>query len=212
MNKIAILAVIYHEPEWLQTCSCIAECSTVPVFLTDRQGTGSLARAFNQGFLTNDLNRFEYVWFLTNITFSPLILPVLLAKIQQGDFVGITPAFNSDHVHTRPVETDDVLEAPFIEFTAPMIRSAVFRQNLLDENLPYSGHDLDWGYRIRQKGHKLGVCHATKIEHVYIRHSQSKHPSTIDRLRLRDQFEEPTKQALRRKYGPDWFKKLRHFY
>lgn len=209
----AILSVIYYEPEWLETCKCLSAVNH-PTFFVDRNGTGSLAGAINNGFKRHCLGLFDYVWIITNVIFRPDTLDKLLTEMHNNpSYCAITPVFESDHPHTRPVSGNlDTVSVPFMEFTAPLVRGPVFAANMLDESMPYSGHDLDWGYRMRQKGYKLGAARSAKVDHVYIRHSASKHPATVARLRLRNVQEDLTKQTLARKYGPDWFNKLRFNY
>jgi GT2 family glycosyltransferase len=214
--KTAILSVVYYEPEWIQTCTDLANnAQGYPVFFVDRKGTGSLAHAFNSGFKTYQLWEFDYVWMLTNIRFGPNCLePLEQALEMRPPIAAISPTFDSDHAHHRPKrgsDTNDIIvrDVPFVEFTCPLVRSSVFKHDWLDENMPYSGHDLDWGHRMRMVGLKLGVHPGVKIEHKYIRHSKSRHPATIERARLRAAAEEPTKRALAAKYGPDWFDVVR---
>jgi len=214
-SKTAILMMVYHEPEWLQTVKCVAtHCPGVPVFFTDRNGTDGLAGAFNHGFFNHRLWEFDYVWFLTNIVFNSGdgLLKLIAALDCRPAIAAITPAFDSDHAHTRPKGHDMVDHVPFVEFTCPLVRASVFRHTMLDPEMPYSGHDLDWGYRVRRRKCLLGVHHGVVVGHTYIRHSSSAHPATVARKALRDAAEEPTKALLAAKYGPEWFKLLRYKY
>lgn len=199
---VCILSLIYEEPEWVQTKECIERLG-VSCFYVDRQGVGSMAKAYNDGFRENQCAQFDYVWFLSNVTFPKDCLEKLLAQMERGEFAAIHPSFHSDHAHTRPLLQDVLLEAPFLEFTAPLVRSSVYAQLLLDEEMPYWGHDIDWGHRVRELGQKLGVHHGTVVDHCYIRFA-SKHPVREARAQLRRDTDAATRAALVRKYGPDW--------
>jgi hypothetical protein len=212
--KVAILAVVYYEPSWTNTVVSLARVDGgAPLFLVDRSGVGGLSWALNTGFTRYSLRDYQYVWMVTNIEFGPSLLPELVRALDDlPDYAAITPTFPSDHAHTRPKGGHGVESTPFLEFTAPLVRSKAFQEHRLDEQMPYSGHDLDWGYRVRHAGWKVGVYHDATIRHVYIRHADKSHPITQERLRLRMAAEEPTKRLLGRKYGGDWFKKLRYNY
>jgi GT2 family glycosyltransferase len=69
--------------------------------------------------------------------------------------------------------------------------------------MPYWGHDLDWGYRVRQAGWTLAVDHDVEVGHTYIRNSKP-HPATVRRRKLRILSDEPTRRTLAQEYGPDW--------
>lgn len=207
--KTAILSVIYQEPDWHQTVDCIANHAPgYPVFFVDRKGTGSLAEAFNRGFKENNLIVYDLVWFLTNVRFGPRTLQRLEDHMWKTPYAAIHPAFESDHHHLRPKQVDEVFEVAFVEFTAPLVRSSIFANNPLDERMPYAGHDLDWGYRVRYAGHLIGVYHGVTVEHTYIRHNKRKHPVTALRANLRAATEEPTKQLLAQIYGENRQQKL----
>ena len=203
-NEVCIISVIYKEPEWKETEKLIDAIPDVPAFFVDRDGTGSLARAINAGFDKWGKD-FKFVWFITNIVFKPDCLKNLLAEIQNG-WAALTPAFKSDHKLCRP--GDEVREVPFVEFTAPIVRSDVFINFPLDEKMPYWGHDLDWGYRVRQSGYKLGCLSTETIDHIYIRNAKD-HPVTKARWNLRKRFNMSTGIALRNKYGKDYKKVLK---
>jgi GT2 family glycosyltransferase len=207
--KTAILSIIYYEPEWYQTVQDIADYAKgVPVFFADRGGTGSLAGAINRGFLQNRLwdldQEIEYVWVLTNVRFGPNALePLESAMDAMPRLAALHPSFDSDHLHLKQQPGRGVLEVPFVEFTAPLVRRRVFRDTQLDERMPYSGHDLDWGYRVRQRGYKLAVHHGVRINHTYIRNNSANHLVTLQRKTLREQHEQPTKDLIRKLYGPN---------
>jgi hypothetical protein len=206
MSKVAVVAVKYLEPEYVQTIECI-QALNVPVFYVDREGIGSLSMAINKGFNNNELTQFKYVWFLTNIIFEASVLQQLVDEMERTGFTAIHPCFESDHRHIRPIaKLNSIREVPFIEFTAPMIRTNVFELFQLDEDMPYWGQDLDWSYRVRSKGCKLGVHYGARVDHTYIRNNKNDHPVTEARKRLRNMTDDMTRQKLISKYGNNWKK------
>jgi len=89
-----------------------------------------------------------------------------------------------------------------------MVRSNVFYDYPLDEKMPYWGHDLDWGYRVRKAKHKLGCLCDEIIGHTYIRHFEN-HPITKKRKSLRNKTNADTTKALIEKHGKNWRRKLK---
>jgi hypothetical protein len=212
MNKVAILAMIYHEVDWLHTCAAIARLNRVPTFFADRQGINGLAGAFNGGFDSQELGRFEYVWFLTNVHFHSIDFWRLVDAMDANpEAAAIQPAYQSDHKHLRSDGSGLVRSVPFIEFTCPMVRSEVFRKYPLDPGMPYTGHDVDWSFRVLQAGWMLGVHNQVMLDHKYLRHLPDQHhPSTRERARLRKLAQAPTEARLADKYGSDWRTKLNY--
>lgn len=131
------------------------------------------------------------------------------AMIETG-CAAITPCFdNSDHLFQRPDGTAIVKTGiPYLEFTSPIVKTELLIEYPLDEKMPYWGHDLDWGHRIREAGYTLGVHHGVEIKHVYIRDQIDCDIITKERWKLRKQADQPTKAALIAKYGINWRSKL----
>lgn len=217
--KILIVSVIYLEPEWQETKSCIEAAKayteansshTVDVFYIDRKGIGSLSKAFNDGFKQGNGAEYDYVWFVTNVTFGEGHLFVLLRDIDLSNMfvklAAIHPSFESDHKHLQTGESYDDLTIPFIEFTAPFIKSEVFAKFPLDEKMPYWGMDLDWSYRVKQAGWQLGCCHAVTLGHTYIRNTVKSIPNKYTRQRYnrRKLTNASTERQLVAKYGVNW--------
>jgi len=200
---IYIVAVEYHEPEYKKTVDSISSVD-VPVVFIDRNGTGSLAEAYNKGF-KQIKEPCEYVWFVSNISFGRGVLKSLLEAI--GDYAAIQPSYMSDHISLQPGK--GIEEVPFVEFTCPLVRYDVFEKFPLDENMPYWGHDLDWGHRIREAGFKLACHKEVQIGHTYIRHGM-KYRVTRERARLRKESNASTTKALENKYGKDWKEYLQY--
>ncbi len=81
----------------------------------------------------------------------------------------------------------------------------VFKENPLDEMLPYWGQDFDWSYRVKQNGWKLTACSEMVLGHSYIRESEP-NKITEQRKKLRFQTDAGTHKRLIEKYGQDWRK------
>lgn len=215
--KVAILSMIYHEPEWLHTIGAIQRtCPGVPVYFAERNGVGGLAEAFNHGFAANGLgSKFDLVWFLTNFSWSGNLLQEMLnLEGVHWDFTAaVHPAFSSDHRFLRPsVGPGEHWQVPFVEFTAPLVNARIFDNLKLDALMPYTGHDVDWGHRVRLDGKDLFCYQPKEAEsiHSYIRHSKSLHPATIERRKRREAAELATNLRLRAKYGDEWRKTLNY--
>jgi len=205
MDKCNVVSIVYLELEWADTERCFdSGCPPYPVFYVDRKGVGSLASAINSGF-RQWANGAEYIWFVTNVLFSPDCLCNLIDEMDRTGYAAITPCFMSDHQFCRPVEgCTETRAVPFIEFTAPIVRASVFKDYMLDEEMPYWGHDLDWGYRVRAAGHKIGVYHGEQVGHSYIRNTKNNNRITERRYELRRKTNASTRHALVNKYGSDW--------
>jgi GT2 family glycosyltransferase len=211
--NVAVLSVVYAESWWSETQKSLQRMqAAVDIYHVDRQGVGSLAEAFNRGFREHALQRYDYVWLITNVVFRPDVLPTLVEVITRKDWRAIHPAFKSDHAFLRKDSTlhgpGDV-ETPFIEFTAPLVHVPTFLSNPLDEAMPYIGHDLDWCYRVREQGGKVGVCRQVSVRHSYLRNLTAPESAvTLRRAELRRAAEQPTLDRLVEKYGASWRKKL----
>lgn len=204
--KTIVVSVVYSEPEWERTHRNLLALGVPVVFVARRpEGVGSLAEAINRGFRDACARYdFDYVWFVTNIWFGKSAVPQLEAALDTGKFAAVHPAFDSDHAfcRKRPGSTERV-EVPFVEFTAPIVRREVMEKFPLDEAMPYWGHDLDWGVRVRAAGLKIGVDYGCTVEHSYIR-NKAKTGVTAQRAALRKQTDESTIRRMEEKYGDDW--------
>lgn len=186
------------------------------VVWADRDGIGNYSRAFNEAFLKFDLQShggggMDYVWMISNINFKENIPKILERAMDDSGFEAIHPAMaGSDHQFQWPNNTAQILETPYIEWTAPIVRYDVFKKNLLDDRLPYAYMDLDWCYRIRQQGGKVGVAHAAVIDHVYLRFTQRLHYLSKVRANLRDYYRNFSQQVMIEKYGDDWRKVMQY--
>lgn len=200
--RVAIVSVIYQEPYWIDTKKCI-QALNLPTVFVDRKGVGSLAEAYNRGFQEAQIHNPDLVWFVSNVTFKPDTLQKLVDSL--GDYCAIHARFDSDHRHMK--SGFGVIEVPFLEFTAPLVRNEVYKNLPLDENLPYWGHDLVWGYEAQKLGYKMAVNYDIELGHTYIRNSKP-HPITRERQRLRRLSDKATSEYLRNKYGNEWRVKL----
>lgn len=201
---MTILSIIYLEPEWQQTKACI-EATGLPAVYVHRKpkGIGSLAEAINRGVKQIED---EYTWIVTNVTFEPDAPVHLLADV--GDYAILHPAFASDHEFCRPDGSGVVKRVPFVEFTCPLVKTSVLKQYPLNENMPYWGHDPDFGYRMWKSGHRVGVHHGVEIGHTYIRHNNVYNQVTTLRKRARKSADYQTHYELKRIYGITWRERI----
>lgn len=214
MNKVAIVAVKYLEPEWAETKKCIEACNVPTVYIErDPPGVGGLAKALNAGFeIALNHYRPQYVWFVTNVTFDQTVLPELVRLMNIfPDLAAVHPHFKSDHGFLRRGNNQylDTHSVPFVEFTAPLVRADVFDRFRLDDKMEYVGHDMAWGYDVRQAGYSVAVAYNCTIGHAYIRHAKP-HPVTRKRRKLRDLAVKPTIARLIERYGKDYKTKLHY--
>lgn len=209
MKETIIVAIEYKEPEWEKTDCCLSALD-IPIILVDRKGVGSMAKSYNQGFkkALELYPKMKYVWFVSNVTFNKIDLVRLTSEIRKSKYAALHPAFDSDHEFCKVKDgVVGVKPAPFIEFTCPIVRADVFKKFQLNENMPYWGHDLDWGYRVREAGYSIGVLHGyCKISHVYIRNSEM-HDITRERLEKRTATDKQTVNQLKKLYGNNWRRK-----
>ena len=205
MNRLVIISLKYLEPYYENTLKCLQEIP-YPILFADRDGVGNMSRAFNEVFEMMPFN-VEYVWFLTNVTFTPDV-PEKLMQVLDSDpnIAAVHPAMaTSDHRHLWPGETRDV---PFIEFTAPMFRAADFARFMLDENTPYYYMDLIISHQLKQAGKRLVCVGDAEVHHTYLRNERKQHPITNIRKQLRDYHTPLSKRYMEQTFGADWQIKL----
>ena len=208
MQKLAIIALKYLEPEWQETQDCLSKVN-YPVFYADRDGVGNMSRAFNEAFDKYVKGKFEYVWFVTNITFAPDVPDKLLEALETGWGCAIHPVMNtSDHLHLRSDGSNKAREVPFIEFTAPLIRCHVFDKFHLCEQTPYYYMDLIISHQINMDGGMVTVHNGAEVHHTYLRNKAKKHPISIIREQLRNYHTPLSKAYMVKTYGEDWQSKL----
>ena len=213
MQKLAIIALKYLEPEWQETQDCLSKVN-YPVFYADRDGVGNMSRAFNEAFDKYVKGKFEYVWFVTNITFAPDVPDSLLSTLQMANefklkFIACHPGMNSsDHV-THWVDGSDIIKTvPFVELTAPMYNCRLFEEYMFCEHTWYYYMDLIIGYHARQDGYELLVDTSVEVNHTYLRKQVKKHPISIIREQLRNHQTPLSKAYMVKTYGEDWQSKL----
>ena len=201
----------YKERGWTEkTVKCLkaAGFELEPQNFADREGVGSMSKAFNERMRFHlQFKNPPFIWFLTNITFEPHVPHKLLEYMQSAyTTAAIHPGFNSDHPHIRQGQL--LRDVPFVEWTAPFIRmSALEDVGLLDEQMPYVGFDIDWSYRAKQFGWILAADGVNRVEHTYLyRHA----PERISEIRasLRTVYLQSTYDRLAQKWGDNWMEKL----
>jgi hypothetical protein len=225
LDFIQPIVLRYHEKGWTEaTVKCLLDAGfeESDIVFADRQGVGNMSKAFNTAFF-NTLKKIEgsestfpyahgkpFTWFLTNVSFPEQMPASLLDVIQSDNIIAaVHPAFDSDHPHIRNAYGIN-REVPFIEWTAPLVRSDVFLECAwLDDKMPYWGMDLDWSHIIQEKcGKTLAVDGRHRLGHTYLRFNEAKEAVTIERTELRKTFDASTEQRLVEKYGADWMAKL----
>lgn len=207
MSRVLIVALEYLEPEWEQTLADI-QATGLPYEIVSRDGVGNMSRAFNS-ILADPTWKADFLWFVTNIRFDADVPYKLAENMAKYDWAAIHPAMpTSDHrthqLHPIGVEK----EVPFVEWTCPMVNAELFAENPLDEMLPYFYMDLDWAYRVREKGHKLAVHHGCQVRHTYLRNAEIEHPIRRIRTQLRAYWTPISQKHMAEKWGKDWDKKL----
>ena len=208
MQKLAIIALKYLEPEWQETQDCLSKVN-YPVFYADRDGVGNMSRAFNEAFDKYVKGKFEYVWFVTNITFAPDVPDKLLKEMQSNFIDAIHPCMgNSDHLHLRSNGMGAATSVPFIELTAPMFDCEAFAYFKLCEETPYYYMDLIISKQIKDAGGLLCVHNGAEVHHTYLRNKVKKHPISIIREQLRNYHTPLSKAYMVKTYGEDWQSKL----
>lgn len=205
MQKLAIVALKYLEPDYQQTIDCLEKASmSYPVFYADRDGVGNMSRAFNEAFVKYVQGRFEYVWFVTNIIFESDVPDQLLQFISFCEFGGIHPSMKgSDHRHQWPNDTPLNI-VPFIELTAPMFRCDLFEKFMLCEQTPYYYMDLIISNQLLKAGFAVAVAGEVEIKHTYLRNREVVHPISEIRKRLRNYWTPISKKYMVDTYGADW--------
>lgn len=204
MPQLAIISLQYKEKYYTQTLQCL-EGLPYPVFFADRNGVGNISKAFNYTFRQHVQGKFDYVWFITNITFDPQIPEKLLSGI--GDYAAIHPAHYSDFDFLHPSDKG-VQEIPFIEFNCPLFRCDVFEKYMLDEDHHYAFMDLIISKQVRDSGLNLAVHHGAEVGHVYLNRNPKKEHITRKREAMRRHREKVELRILAQKYGPDYQKIL----
>jgi hypothetical protein len=203
IDDICAIVLKYEEPGWTeQTIACCEAAGITKIVIADRDGVGNMSKAFNRAVKSAGVFDSKYIWFLTNVTFTPDVPLALMAAFDPFTAC-VHPCHDSDHAHLK-VCGHTPQEVPFVEFTAPMFRALhLWLLGDADETMPYWGMDLDWSYRAKQAGYNLKVSLA-RVQHVYLRHQKSKHPISTFREQLRAYHHSHTEAALVQKYGPKW--------
>jgi hypothetical protein len=207
MSRVLIVLMEYYEPDFAQTLKCV-EDTELPYEVVSRDGVGNMSRAYNS-ILCDPLWKADYLWFVSNITFAPDTPYKLAHEMAKGEWAALHPTMQgSDHRFQWPIMGfDGVKESPFVEWTAPMVQAELFSSYPLDEMLAYYYMDLDWCYRVRQEGYRVGVHHGTKVEHTYLRNKKD-HPISQMRKQLRNYWTPISQKHMLTKYGKDWQTKL----
>ncbi len=225
-RKVCIVALIYEESYWDKTVKSI-ESSGLPVVYVDRQGVGSMSHAFNSAIselmkLKEKGDTFDYIWFVTNIEFDLECIAALVGALDSDQkLVGVHPAHNSDHANHRLGQVwsknkegiwevtkcgDDfkgIVEVPFIEWTAPMVRMNYFVNAPLLEYYSYAFFDLLWSYYARNDN-KVAVVHSARIKHAYLVQNRQKEVISNIRFQLRAYRNKIELAKIKECFGSNW--------
>lgn len=227
LSQILPIVLKYHEKGWTErTVKCLLDAgfSQEDIVFADRDGVGNMSRAFNaaihllkteddleyiqfRGEYKTRMMGVKYIWFLTNVEFSPE-MPLSLLSAFDSETAAVHPAFDSQH-HFIANTVGIAPEVPFIEWTAPMVRADVFYElGGLDENLQYWGMDLAFSKAAKDKGYVLKVDGRYRLKHTYLHLHGT--PESITRIRkqLRELYDKPTEDYLIGKYGENWLSLL----
>jgi len=211
-SKILPIVLIYHEAGQTEaTEAALRAAGFTEWYYADRDGVGSMARAFNAAvtMLEHDYQKPipEYLWFVTNVTFPPDLPASLLDALEsRPDAAAVHPAMDSSHGFIN--KAVNVGGCHFIEWTAPLVRYEAWQEiGQLDENMPYVHFDLDWSHRAKLEDWKLLVDGRHRVDHIYLHINQ---PERISQIRndLRALRHEKSLQALIDKWGNNWKKTL----
>lgn len=211
-NYISVIALKYYEKDYPSVLRNLEKLGS-KIYTADRDGVGSISKAFNTAVKLNleEIRKTPYLWFVTNIGCHKTAAVDLANALETTNGAAIHPQFKSDHPHISGKDRTrkpEVQEIPFIEFTAPMIRTDVFLQYFLDEDFWFYYMDLVFSKQLRDAGLKMYVHYGVKIEHVYLRNSGQKEEISKLREKVR-QYRDPIEvRLLREKFGEDWRKQL----
>lgn len=208
-KHITPIVLIYEERNWTQqSTDCLRAAGLDNIHYVDRDGVGSMAKAFNRGAkqVLSKRKKPKYLWFVTNVTFPAFLPGAMLEKME--DIVtaaAIHPPFDSDHPHIRKPNGK---WAPFVEWTAPFVRVDAWQDvGELDEAMPYVHFDLDWSHRATQAGWVLMVAETGRLNHTYL-WCDAPEPISELRRQLRTLRHPASLARMQEKWGADWKTKL----
>lgn len=198
--------MVYLEPYWRQTQADIYK-SGYPVIFVDRDGVGSMSKAFNTC-IPKIKDKFkenmpEYLFFVTNIRFDKNLIDRLIYSMDSSGFGAIHPVHESHHKSHRYDGHEELIETKFIEWTAPIVRTDLFLKLNLNENYRYWYFDLVWSFYAKKMGYKVGVDHGARIDHKYLLDNKT-HIISKTRDELRWYYDPEEKKSLIKEFGFNW--------
>lgn len=208
--KVAALVLGYKEPNWTkQTVDCALRAGCSPVVIIARQdGTGPMSNIFSEGMLLMKEFGVDWVWHLTNVSFTINMLSELLEHVDPST-AAVHPGFSSEHPHLQAAAADGS-QVPFVEWTAPLVSVRAWQDvGPLDAKMGYWGFDLDWSYRAKMAGYSLKTCTSCMLAHTYLKKAdKAEHPVTTARRTERARHDQATEAELVRKWGKHWLARL----
>lgn len=204
------IVMVYEEQGQLaRTEKSLSDAGFSSCVYADREGVGSMAKAFNRAvdIALERSGHEKYFWFLTNVTF-PAAMPDYLADVMEciPECAAVHPAFHSSHGFIANAQ--GVSDAHFVEWTAPMVNIAAWMQiGQLDEQMPYVHFDLDWSQRAKDAGWVLKVDGRHRLDHTYL-HVNAPERISVLRRELRQYRHAASLARIHEKYGMNWKEKL----
>ena len=219
LSDILPIVLKYEEKGWTEkTVQCLYDAGFKEwdILFADRDGVGNMSRAFNFHFQYADLaclgdgvilsETYKFTWFLTNVEFPPE-MPLSLLSCFDKETAAVHPAFDSEHPHIKTA-FGVVPDVPFIEWTAPMVRTSLFEQfGGLDEQMPYWGMDLSFSKKCRDAGYMLKIDGRYRLKHNYLRTNAPEKISLI-RRELRSLYDRSTEERLIQVHGENYLAEI----
>lgn len=204
MHDQKLVAIVLHYKEQDITAKAIqclyASGYEGPFVYAKRDGVGRMSRAFNIAY-QEAIDRYnpEYVWFITNVTFGGNTMIELLGGLEvDPKCAAIQPSMpTSDHEFLRSRNHGTVEKVPFVEWTAPMIRTkALYDVGLLYESMGYVHFDMEWCWRAMGAGYHVCVDFSCAIDHQYLYRNHTSNFWTRTRKEMRLRTLNESAQAL----------------
>lgn len=202
----AQIAAQPNAPEWRLVCFVARDGGTEEI---DAPSGVSVIQIANNGFTANWNAALAHIsdiypdWqfaglFNNDIIIQPGFIDNLLSPFENKSVGIVSPTFNSPHRFIY-VEDGSVFLAPYVEFTAPVIRRECFEKTgKLNEVFRLGwGVDFEYCFRARQAGFKIMVNGASKFTHL-------EHKSIKEFSKYAQKAANEMKAGLYKSMGGNW--------